>query len=405
MIDEHLITTDHVGSTHSGTHFSDKSTISNLGLRNPQISKITIWQYRNNHDFIGCLKVDYNNQDNGIEHGAGKGGTKTEITLAPGEYIVTLEGDFSGGALSKFKLSTNKGHVYGPIGGYSNGGSAFNWSSSSFTVGSEIKKTLGLHYFTGTCDTEYIRSLQAVFSQSLRKERSPAVKYERQAPSDPGASENTALLSEFTRNIMSPIATLLVGPKPDVFHVYERIVCRLPFFTAALNGQFREASHKRILMPEDDPSSIAALVEFLYTGHYTYPHISEDKSSSPDVSEDESFSSDVPLVDSAEGIFHIGVYVVASKYDCQELSKAAIVSVANVLDGLKGIESVRLWKEAYQSGLNLGHVKDFPELNSKMVGMLKEVYAEHQEEMAMTVKDIPELGNDLLKLMVEHATF
>lgn len=193
---------------------------------------------------------------------------------------------------------------------------------------------------------------------------------------------------------MSPISTLLVGPKQNVFHVYERIVCRLPFFTAALNGQFREASHKRILMPEDDPSSIAALIEFLYTGHYTYPYISEDESSSPDV----------PVVDRVEGMFHIGVYVVASKYDCQELSKAAIVSLANVLDGLKGIESVRLWKEAYQSGLNLDHVKDFPELNSKMVSMLKDGYAEHHEEMAMTIKDIPELGNDLLKLMVEHAT-
>lgn len=194
---------------------------------------------------------------------------------------------------------------------------------------------------------------------------------------------------------MSPIVTLLVGPTQNVFHVYERIVCRLPFFTAALNGQFREASHKRILMPEDDSSSIAALVEFLYSGHYTYPYISEDESPGPEA----------PTVDRVEGAFHIGVYVVASKYDCEELSKAAIVSLANVLIGLEGIEIVRLWKEAYQSGLNLDHVKDFPELKSKMVSMLKEVYSEHNEEMAMTVKDIPELGNDLLKLMVEHATF
>ncbi|KAF8472170.1 hypothetical protein BDZ91DRAFT_791186 [Kalaharituber pfeilii] len=92
-------------------------------------------------------------------------------------------------------------------------------------------------------------------------------------------------LGEFANLISSPIVTLIVGQSdldPEVpqmanmsdivtFSVHEHILIRVPFFAAALRGQFREAREKVIHLPEDDPEVLSKLIEYLYTGGYSEP--------------------------------------------------------------------------------------------------------------------------------------
>lgn len=145
-------------------------------------------------------------------------------------------------------------------------------------------------------------------------------------------------------------------------------------------------------MPEDEPQHISALIEFLYTGGYTYAY------SSPQVA-----ASNAPPADLAEGSFHVGVYNMAFKYDCQPLVKESLKSFIGVLRQLKGIDVIRLWKAAYDKELLLATVSADPNLESfrsGLVGLLKDLYATHRKEMDKTSVDYPALINDILYLVV-----
>lgn len=193
-------------------------------------------------------------------------------------------------------------------------------------------------------------------------------------------------------NLIAPTVTLLVGTESVRFHVPQTLLCTLPFFTAALNGEFREASEKSITMPEDEPQHVSALIEFLYTGGYTYAY-----------SPPQDIDSDAPPADLAEGSFHVGVYATAFKYDCQPLVKESLTSFTGVLRQLKDIDVIRLWKAAYDKELLLSTVSADPNLEgfrNGLVALLKELYATQREEMDKTSADHPALINDLLHLVV-----
>lgn len=191
---------------------------------------------------------------------------------------------------------------------------------------------------------------------------------------------------------MSSTVTLLIGVDSVEFHVPQSVLCTLPFFQAALQGEFREASEQKISMPEDEPQIVSALIEFLYTGGYTYAYSPADET-----------DSDAPPADLQEGSFHVGVYATAFKYDCQELVKASLTSFLGVLGQLKGIDVVRLWKAAYAKQLLLSKVREdamLAEFKSGLVVLLKELYITHGEEMDRTSEEHPGLMNDLLRLVV-----
>lgn len=137
---------------------------------------------------------------------------------------------------------------------------------------------------------------------------------------------------------MSPTVTLAAGPEAREIHASHGILCQLPFFRAALEGKFREATEKKIRMPDDELQSVAALVEFLYTGHYTYS--SHNTETEPGIS----------AGDVTEGAFHVFVHATANKYGCQQLVDASLASFLHVLSQLKGIDVVRLWVIAYDQG-------------------------------------------------------
>lgn len=194
---------------------------------------------------------------------------------------------------------------------------------------------------------------------------------------------------------MSPTITLLIGPDATaVFHAPQDILCRLPFFRAALLGEFREASTHDIAMPEDAPQSVAALIEFLYTGRYSYPF----STSREDIEED-----GAPGTDLEEGLFHVGVYGTAHKYGCTELEDAARKAFVFVLLQLEGVEVLRLWKAAYAQEMPLSVVQDengMDGFRSELPGLMRGLFADHPTEMERTGVEYPALVLDLFKLVV-----
>lgn len=191
---------------------------------------------------------------------------------------------------------------------------------------------------------------------------------------------------------MSPIIILRVGPDKTEFRAYEEILCRLPFFRAALQGSFKEASEKAITMPEDEPEIIAALIEFLYIGSYTYAFAPPPTGEIPAV----------PTSDVAQGSFHVSVYAAASKYDCDKLVEGAVRNFTYVMKELKGMDVIELWKAAYGKGLCLGQFEGDGEMKVFMGGLAKLVanaFAEHRGEMEGMVAEYPGLASDLLRLI------
>lgn len=191
---------------------------------------------------------------------------------------------------------------------------------------------------------------------------------------------------------MSPIITLRIGPDNTQFRAYEDILCRLPFFRAALQGGFKEASEKTITMPEDDPAIIAALVEFLSTGSYTYTFETD--------AVDE--TADIPVCDVTQGFFHVAVYATASKYDCEKLVEGSLRNFTYVLKQLKGLDVIRLWKAAYLKGLYLSQFESDRELQAFMKGLQQlvgDAYRTNREEMEGMVSEYPALASDLLRLV------
>lgn len=187
---------------------------------------------------------------------------------------------------------------------------------------------------------------------------------------------------------MSPTVTLAAGPEAKEIYASHGILCQLPFFRAALEGEFREATEKKISMPDDDLHSVAALVEFLYTGLYTYSF--HNKETEPGI----------PAGDVAEGSFHVFVYATANRCGCQQLVDASLASFLHVMRQLKGIDVLHLWVIAYEQGLVLDAVVDGSSestLVQELGKLLKGLYKTDREEMDRTTVDHPILIGDFLR--------
>lgn len=184
---------------------------------------------------------------------------------------------------------------------------------------------------------------------------------------------------------------LTVGPEKTKFHANEAALCRLPFFKAALQGAFREAVEKTIDMPEDDAFAVTAMIEFLYTGSYTYAYDSTGLTG----------PGNAPPGKLAEGIFHVAVCATASKYGCLKLKGAAWKMFETVMRDTSDIDRLRLWKAAYMEGFQqLGldgelNKEDAQKELRRWVGVL---FKDHGEEMDAALLGDPKLARDLLRL-------
>lgn len=182
---------------------------------------------------------------------------------------------------------------------------------------------------------------------------------------------------------MSAVIVLHVGPTPVTFQASEAILCRLPFFRAALRGEFREATDKIVALPDDDPVLVASLLEFLYLGSYTY--IADTAK------------------DSTEASFHVALHAMAGKYGCEELQALESRNVADVLHGLDRLEVVRVVKEMYEGGWvakEWSVKKEFVAVKVRIPRIIGQLYVGGGEELDILWAECPGLAADLMRLMV-----
>lgn len=186
---------------------------------------------------------------------------------------------------------------------------------------------------------------------------------------------------------MSPIIQLQVGPTPVTFHAYEDIVCRLPFFRAALRGGFREAADKIVKMPDDEPDIVASLLEFLCVGSYTYTF--------------DGAATDIPVRDITEASFHVRLHALARKYDCEALEALERRSLAYVLDGLDGLDVVRVVREIHETGWvakDWDESEEMEAVKKRIPGIMRGLYEEFEEQLDGMWAECPGLAADLLRL-------
>lgn len=171
------------------------------------------------------------------------------------------------------------------------------------------------------------------------------------------------------------------------------ILCRLPYFRAALTGGFREAVDKRIVIPGDSPNAMAALIEFLYHGVYTYTYTSAT-------------TTDTPPSDLAHGEFQVAVYAVADRYGCQALADEAVRNFMYVLERLSELDCLMLYKVAYENDLPMAKwgIKDAKkEFVANLARQLGVLYRDHAEEVEDVFKQYPTLATDFLRLVITRA--
>lgn len=188
---------------------------------------------------------------------------------------------------------------------------------------------------------------------------------------------------------MTPVIRLCIGEERVELHAHEDTLCKLPFFQAALQGTFRESQAKSIDLPEDELGAVSALIEYLYTGNYTYAY------NCATTTEPEN-----PPGTLEEGRYHVGVFVIASKYDCQGLGTMAENCFAVVLPQLDTINRLHLWRAAYVEGADMSKWRSMFRRCEKTQGVawVKDLVKNYAEELERTVAELPQLSVDLLWL-------
>lgn len=203
-------------------------------------------------------------------------------------------------------------------------------------------------------------------------------------------------------HLTAPLVTLYVGEIRIKYRVYEDTLYQLPFFRAALQGQFIEALDKAINMPEDDPEAVAALIQWLYTGKYTYgPNRLQESTMILRAVPKE------PSENLLEALFHLEVCVVASKYDCTTLLTEAKIRYYKKQEELDDIDTFRICTALITSDLagfplprpNLTSVALYTKNVKKWVDRL---FQEHRAEFYETLSKFPRLGVNLLMVCTHN---
>lgn len=69
---------------------------------------------------------------------------------------------------------------------------------------------------------------------------------------------------------------MVVGTDQRLFAAHEDVLCRSPFFSTYLKGQFLESDAKQVELSDEEPEILSCILEYLYKGDY-YPRLLHDK--------------------------------------------------------------------------------------------------------------------------------
>ncbi|KAL0631462.1 hypothetical protein Q9L58_009672 [Maublancomyces gigas] len=193
--------------------------------------------------------------------------------------------------------------------------------------------------------------------------------------------------------LASPTIALHVGTGLDTvtLHAREDMLCKVPFFAAALLGGFKEAIEKTISMPEDSPHIISAMLEYLATTSYTYAY------------------NTVPIDKEAEVSFHLDLYAAAKKYGAVDLMEDAVrnfVGSLGELEDCPGAIRLRLWRHAYDVGLRVKgnwnthqHIYVF---GQEIMRQTRMVLKECKNEFDAAVREVEWFGLDFITIASDY---
>lgn len=205
-------------------------------------------------------------------------------------------------------------------------------------------------------------------------------------PPAPPTSQTGRANEPVCSDLTSPIVIFSVGHDGLEFHAHEASLRKLPALAAAVGDQPDYGWTNTITLPDDDPTLVAALLEFLHVGTYMYV-----TSNGPAI----------PHGQFDEGRFHIGVYLVAAKYRFAALAKIASGNMRAVATELDGVGALRLWRAAYLAGLRLvagsGDVPMYGQ-GQGLVMWVQGLFREAEMEMEQTMVECPMLACDLLRI-------
>ena len=120
----------------------------------------------------------------------------------------------------------------------------------------------------------------------------------------PSSGYESALLIPYRDSIRNSTVELIVGEAQKKFTVHKLLLCRIaPFFRAALEGDFKEASEQKIDLPEESSEVIERFVLWLYTGS---PLDSEEN------------------VQDLDPRLPVRLYIIGDKYDIPDLRNLAL---------------------------------------------------------------------------------
>lgn len=154
-------------------------------------------------------------------------------------------------------------------------------------------------------------------------------------------------------------------------------------------------------MPEDDPEAVSALIRWLYTEKYLFSGNKLHKATLKLRTAPET-----PSESLLQGLFHLEVYIVASKYDCSQLLLMAREEFFKVQKGMDDLDILRLYRaKGTIQGLALPllefYINDSLVLYSGRVRKwVNRLYKEHSKEMKRTALESPQLISDLLQMSV-----
>lgn len=118
---------------------------------------------------------------------------------------------------------------------------------------------------------------------------------------------------------------LFVGPERKIFYTHEAVLYHSPVLECMCNGSFKGSMEREIELPDDDATVFGCMLECMYSGIFRGG---------------EGSSRDVKAAMLAD------LYILAAKYQMEDLKKLLIIELAAILDDASDAEYIECFFDA-----------------------------------------------------------
>ncbi|KAI5803974.1 hypothetical protein DFH27DRAFT_553509 [Peziza echinospora] len=307
---------------------------------------------------------------------------KWSFDLDPDEWINKIEGGYLPTSLTYVKFYSTKNKSYGPYGG------AVTADTKTFVLQPSQEGQV-LLWIGGKTVSGFSLSLEAEWtSPSSSGITQPSIlKYA--TGSNPGflgtVTSQSAILI-----VGTPPKPIIVGspPKPSSL-ISQAIIDQLPYLPSA-SSQGENPTPMVTVLPKANPEVMAAFIEYIKTGSYTYYRGSNTTAGTAMVSQ----------VDVKEALFHLELCATAIQSACYgEMVSKLLEVVQYALGRLNAIDSLTVWKAGYGYDVNLTL-----EMMEKLAGVkglmakMRDLGTSHAQQLDLMVPVCPQLACDMLLL-------